>query len=187
MSLSAYQQAVRSKPDVDFIEALDVDQGSLTYNLRLPLRDPLWFIRAITIVSKQNLQWELMLFQSAVNVDGTIEGQQFNSVWQFGTLLPGPPASPGYPFGVPDISPSPDLFNYYVDGNSIPYTDLDALKQRNRYANVPLGAPPAPGNADPNSASLHVRLINRSAAAKLAGADGALQVTFYCANQGQQV
>lgn len=187
MSLSAFQQAVRSNPVTDFTEALVLNAGSINYDLVLPLRNPLWFVRAITIVSVQNLQWELMLFQSADNMDGSIVGQQFNSVWQFGTLLPGPPASPGYPFTIPDVTPDPSLYNFYVDGNSIPYTDMDALKQQNAYANVPLGAPPAPANANPNNAALHVRLINRSATTKNAGPTGALQVTFYCAIQGQQV
>lgn len=183
--LSAYQQAVRTNPATDFRTALAVNAGTATLNLKLPLRDPLWFIRAISIVSVQALAWELMLFTRADNMDGSIVGQNFSSVWQFGEPVVGPPATPGWPFDIPDVTPQPDLYNYYVDGNMMPYMDMDQMGTPNPYADVPLGR--GVSNANPSNASLHVRLVNRSSTGKLADDDGALQVIFYVATQGMQV
>ncbi len=185
MPLSAYEQAVRSNPSVDFTEALTTNQASATVNLRLPTRDPLWFVRAITIISVQDLQWELQLFNSAVNMGPTLAEDNFIAAWQFYTLVVGPPASPGWPIDTPDASPDNGFYHFYIDGNMMPIYDMDQLKARNPNYNVPLGS--GVSNASPNNANLHVRLVNRSAGAKNAGAGGALLVTFFCANQGQQV
>ena len=56
MPLSAFQQAVRSNPATDFVEALVTNEASATVNLKLPSKNPLWFIRAITIVATQDLR-----------------------------------------------------------------------------------------------------------------------------------
>lgn len=184
MPLSAYQQPVRSNPAVHFLEALDTNEGSANVELRLPTRDPLWFVRAITLVAVQNLDYELQLFSSAVNMGATIALDKFNAVWQFGALSNVAPASPGYPF-TPADKVANGFFHYYVDGNSMPIWDLDQLVAPNPNAQQPLGTGSA--NADPNNAHLHVRLINRSVASKSAGALGAVQVSFYVSAQGQQV
>lgn len=181
MPLSAYQKPVSSKPTVDFLEALAQDEASATVNLRLPLRDPLWFIRAISIIAVQNLAWELQLFNSAINMGLTMASDGFVSVWQFGVI---PAQGPGYPFTLESGDPANAFFHQYIDGNMMPYWDLDQLNAVNAVANQPLGTGVA--NASPNNAELHVRLINRSVTAKLADADGAVKVTFYCANQGMQ-
>jgi hypothetical protein len=183
MPLSAYQQAVRTNPTVDFIAQLATNEGSAVVNVKLPTRDPLWFLRAITIVSVQNLAWELQFFGSRVNMGPTLTEDKFISVWQFGEMTGTAPASPGYPFTTPDITPDNGFFHFYVDGNMMPIYDLDALNQQNTLAHTPLGQG---GNAAPSNAELHMRLINRSSGTKLAGTNGALQVTLFMANQGLQ-
>lgn len=176
MSLSNYQQPVRSNPTVDFTEALVTNAGSANVDLTLPTRDALWFVRAIAIIATENLAYELQLFDSAENMGATIPEDHFVAVWQFGVLSAAVPASPGYPFDVPDVTPQNGFYHFYVDGNGIPYYDLDQLKAKNQGS----------GGTYPNNAKLHCRLINRSAATKTAGSGGALQVTFFLANQGQQ-
>ena len=182
--LSAYQRPIATKPTVHFLEALATNEASATVNLQLPTRDAMWFVRAISIISVQNLAWELQTFTRAVNGGPTLETDYFNAAWQFGTLVVGPPASPGWPFDAVDATPPNDFYHYYVDGNMQPYLDLDAMTTPNPAANVPLGQGVA--NATGNNAALHVRLINRSAASKTAGAGGALLVTFFMALQGRQ-
>lgn len=176
MSLSNYQLPVASDPTVDFLEALATNEISADVNLVLPTRDSLWFIRAISIVCLQNLAWEVQLFTKAANLGGTFDTDNFLGVWQFGVLVPGPPASPGYPVTEVGASPADPYFHQYIDGNMMPYYDLDQMERRNN-----------PGTGPTNNAHLHVRLVNRSAASKIAGASGALKVTFYCALQGLMV
>ena len=168
--MSAYQQPVRSDPTVDFAEALHVNEISTNVDLILPSRDPLWFIRAISLVAMQNLAYELWLFSSATNLDGTIAGDRFVAYWQFGPLSGTAPATPGYPVDFVGLSPADGLYRYYVDGNMMPYWDLDQLEAGSVH-----------------NAKLHCRLINRSATAKDAGEAGWVQVTFYSGVQGQQV
>jgi len=184
MSLSNYQLPVRSSPTTDFTEALLTNQGSATVNLKLPSRDPLWFIRAISIIATQNLDYELQLFTRTVNMGATLPTDYFNSVWQFGDMSSAAPAAAGYPFDPVDSTPSNGYYHYFIDGNLLPYYDLDQMLAANAQANVPLGQ--GVGNALPNNSSLHVRLINRSVTAKVADAGGALLVTFFVANQGRQ-
>ena len=174
MPLSAFQRPVQSKPTVDFLDGVHVNDASANTDLILPGRDPFWFVRAISIVSVQNLAWELQVYSKAVNLGGDFDTDNFLGVWQFGVLAVGPPASPGWPVGVPTASPGDSLYHFYVDGNMMPYYDADQL-----------AASQATGY--PNNAKLHVRLINRSATPKTAGAPGAVLVTFFMATQGQQV
>jgi hypothetical protein len=63
------------------------------------------------------------------------------------------------------------LFNFYIDGNFIPYVDEDLNTAINNRSN----------------AKLHVKLVNRSASSKTAGAPGALILTAWVAPQGMQV
>ena len=167
MPLSAYQQPVQTDPATQFTEALVTNDIGANVSLVLPGRTPYWFIRAFSIVSVQNLAWELWLFTSATNLGGTVATEKFHSVWAFAALSAGPPADPGY--AVSAGSPPSELFHYYVDGNMMPYYDADQ-----------------PG-AIPQNARLHVRLINRSGTAKIADDPGALLLTVYAAPQGMQV
>ena len=183
--LSAYQLPIASKPTVDFLEGLAQDQASATVSLRLPSRVGPWFVRAISIISVQNLAWELQTFSRADNGGVTLETDYFNAVWQFGAMVVGPPASPGWPFDAVDATPPNDFYHFYIDGNMMPYQDVDFMTDPNPAASTPLGQ--GVSNSTSPNPSLHVRLINRSATAKLAGADGALQVTFFMALQGAQV
>ena len=185
MPLSAFQVPVASNPAVDFLDALATNEASPNVDLKLPWRDPFAFIRAISIISVQNLAWELMLFERAANLGSTLDTDYFSAVWQFGPMVVGPPASPGYP--VNDITISPDenaFYHYYIDGNMMPYRDLDQLSAPNPAAQSPLGT--GVTNANVASTKLHVRLVNRSAGAKLEGASGAVKVIFYVSSVGLQ-
>ena len=177
MPSTAFQRPVRSNPTVDFLEGLGENDGTATVNLVLPTRDAYWFIRAFTLVATENLVYELQLYSSATNLGGTFATDKFIGVWQFMSMIAGPPASPGYPFIPPGLSPGDAFYHYYVDGNMMPYFDGDQLSAASQLS----------GGAYPNNAKLHVRLINRSSTSKTAGAGGALQLTAWVAPQGQQV
>jgi hypothetical protein len=172
-----YQRPVYSNPTVDFLEALTTNQASATVNLPLPTRDAAWFVQSFTLVSVENLEWELQVFSSADNLGGTVATAKFIGSWQFVAMVAGPPASPGYPVDQVDASPADALYKYYIDGNMIPYLDEDQLS----------AASQASGGTYPNNAHLHIRLVNRSSASKSANAGGAVQLTAWCAPQGQQV
>lgn len=170
MPLTAYQQLVQSVPTADFTEALTSNQISANVDLVLPGRNPYWFIRAITVVSKENLDWELWLFRKAASVVGstaTFATDPFVGIWQFNALPAGPPAAPGYTVTPAAGGGANPFFHYYIDGNMLPYVDED--------------------NPGVGEAKLHCRLVNRNASAKTAGTNGQLQVTFYVSPQGEQV
>lgn len=169
--MESYQIAVQSNPATDFLEGLAQDVASANVDIRLPDRLPYWFIKAIAIVSKENLAYELQLFTKASNMTGVIGTENFLAPWQFVPMTAGPPATPGYPVT------GDALYRFYIEQNMIPYVDLDQMLNANN-ATGPTGGPA--------TAKLHVRLINRSAAAKTAGAAGALQVIFYVSPQGAQ-
>ena len=160
--MQAYQRPVLSNPTTQFIEALAQNAISANYDIPLPTRDPCWFVRSLSIVAVQNLSYELWLFARAANLGGTIATDYFVGVWQFGPLVAG---DPGWTVG------ADPLFHYYIDGTMIPYLDRDMMSPATM-----VGAPLGP--AMPGPASLHVRLVNRSATGKNAGPTGALQVTF---------
>lgn len=169
MPSSAFQIPIASNSLTDFTEALSTNEASATVDLPLPTRDAFWFVRAINVIAVQNLAYEFQFFSSATNADGTIPGSKFIGVWQFAAMSASAPASPGYP--AETGSPGDTLYHYYIDGLWIPYYDGDLMSLSQSLA----------------SAKLHVRLINRSAAGKVNGELGALQATFFCANQGMQV
>lgn len=175
MPVSAFQLPAQSSPTVDFLEALSTNDASATVDLALPTRDPFWFIRAISIVAVQNLAYELQFYSSADNLGGTLPTDKFIGVWQFSEESTSVPASPGAPITPHDVSPPDGFFRYYIDGLWVPYFDGDILS-----ASQAAGTYPA-------NAKLHCRLVNRSSTAKLAGASGAVIVTIFAANQGQQV
>lgn len=169
----SYQSPVQSRPTVDFLEALLTNESSAVVNLPLPTRDAKWYVRAITIVSVQNLAWELWAFSRASNLGGTFPTDNFIAMHQFPVLVVGPPASAGWPVSVEGASPADPYYRQYVDGLAWPCYDLDQME-----ANA--------GADGPSLAHLHVRLVNRSTDAKLAGASGAVQVTFHVEPQGGQ-
>lgn len=164
MPSSAYQRPVVSNPTTDFIEGLATGVGSAIYSLALPDKSPFWFIKGFTLVATENLQYEIQLFSKAAGGTGVLATENFIGAWQFSALSAGPPAFPGYPIT------GDGLFLFYIDGNMIPYIDQDLNT----------------GGASGANAQLHVRLVNRSAASKTAGADGALILTAWCAPQGMQ-
>jgi len=92
-------------------------------------------LRSITILSDQNLAWEVMLFSSDTQEDTDADVDTMVGWWQFSTAGAVQLAGAG-------------LFRYYIDGLAVPYVD------------------------DDNSGELHVKLVNRSATGKNAGATG---------------
>lgn len=172
--LTAYQNPVQSNPATQFTEELITNAMSANVDLVLPGRNALWFIRSIAIIATENLQYELALFSRSVNATGVIATEAYVGSWQFGSWQTAVPASPGY------ISGADGLFKGYVDGNLIPYFDLDQLERSFG------GGTPSASGYTPTNAKLHCRLINRSTATKPADAAGAVQVIFYVAQQGAQ-
>jgi len=81
MPLSAYQVPVASDPRLHFLPALTTNQISANVDLVLPMKQAYWFIRAITLVSVQNLDWELWLFSRAANLGTTFVTDFFLGVW----------------------------------------------------------------------------------------------------------
>jgi hypothetical protein len=164
--MNAYQQAVPSNPSTQFVQAIAQNEISQNEELTLPGKQAHWFIRGFEIVATQNLAYELWLFSSAVNLDGTLLGDKLVGLWAFGVLAAQDPGWTVTPVG----GVANGLFHYYIDGNMIPYVDRDVM------------AAGYQGNAH-----LHLRLVNRSAGAKSAAGAGALIITPYCSIQGQQV
>lgn len=174
MPQTAYQHPVSSNPTTQFLEFLQTNDASVNTDLVLPSKDPLWFIRAITLVATQNLTYELALFSRADNLNGTLDTDYFIGNWQFTVMNGSVPASPGYPVTIPSASPGDSFYHFYIDGNFVPYYDLDQLDSSFNAGTYP------------QNAKLHCRLINRSATPKAAGEAGALKITFFVAAQGQQ-
>lgn len=178
MPSSAFQQPVSSRPTVDFLEALATNAASATVSLALATRNPFWFIRAISLVALENLDYEIQFYSKASNLGGTFTTDNFVGLWQFAAMTATVPASPGYPVDPVDSSPADPYYHFYIDGLAIPYFDADQLAAANA-ANS--------GGTYPNNAHLHCRLVNRSTAAKTAGANGAVKLTVFLAPQGMQV
>lgn len=163
-----YQYPVSSNPTVDFLETLASNECSANVDLMLPTKQALWFLRGITLVGKENLDFELWLFSRATNLTGVITTENFLGAWQFNALNAVAPASPGYPV-TPHGGVVDPLFHWYVDGNMMAIRDLDSI--------APSGTPTLA------NAELHCRLINRNAVAKSAGVAGQIQATFWMAAQ----
>lgn len=170
--ISAYEQPVTSKSTVNFTEALAQNAASAMNALTLPAKTAWWFIRAITIVSVENLAWELWLFKSATSFTANVDSDGFIGAWAFSAIAA---QGVGYPVA------GNLLYRYYVDGNMLPYFDADQMVYTNGTL-APGVTPQGPANA-----KLHVKLVNRSAAAKTAGVGGAINVTFWAGTQGMQV
>jgi len=141
-------------------------QGTLATNAAATLRKALpaalggrsrW--RGITILSAQQLDWEVALYKTSnaynIPAGGTIDQVQLAGRYRFyaadGTQVAG--AGP---------------FMYYVDGMDIPYHDLDSANaQPQPVANVAAVATPP---------YINIVLINRNATSKSAAAAGYVQV-----------
>lgn len=166
---SAYQFPVQSDPTTQFTQAIPQNGASENTDLVLPQKDPLWFIVAIELLAMQNLDFELWLFSRASNLGGTFGSENFLSSWQFVAQAAGPPATPGS-LVTPVGGVQDPIYRWYIDGNMMPYRDLDAI--------APASDPTANANAQ-----IHCRLINRNAVAKSADAAGAVQVIFWVSQQ----
>lgn len=115
-------------------------------------------LRGLTIVSKEQLAWELAFYTSDLFAGSSIDTDTYIGSWAF--------AASGTAGDGEQIAATGD-FLYYIDGLEIPLwdTDLDVIT--------------AGLDATAGSGELHVRLVNRSAAAKTANAAGAIAVTFW--------
>lgn len=69
-------------------------------------------LKSITILSDENLAWEIMLFSSDTNVDTDEDVDAMIGWWQFSTAGAVQVAATG-------------LFRYYIDGLAVPYVDDD--------------------------------------------------------------
>lgn len=182
--MDAFQLPVASVPTVNYTEYLGTNFISANNDLPLPNRKPNWFVRAIELISVQNLAWELWLFSKAANMAGTMQTDYLLGMWQFGPWQSTAPASPGYPVFMSGSSPADQFYRAYIDGLFVPYRDQDLMDMPNPSANVPLGQ--GVTNANIPLAQLHTRLVNRSVTAKPEGTLGAVMVTFYVEPTGQQ-
>jgi hypothetical protein len=98
-------------------------------------------LKMISIISKEALDWELMLFNKDTHATSSVDTDSFCGRWSFVSAMAVRIAGAG-------------LYYYYIDGLDVPYTDADGTGE------------------------LHLGLINRSAASKTAGANGAISVSL---------
>lgn len=137
---------IRSVSTVHFIGAIVQNAGEPA-NLPIPANlstggDGRMTLQTITVLSMENLAWELWFFGRNTFESGAgavIDTQIFLGSWTFTTVMGLRRASTGF-------------YHYDINDLQMPYADLDNLGQ------------------------LHTILINRSAAAKTAGAPGAVVV-----------
>lgn len=108
-------------------------------------------LRHLTIVSAQQLAWEIVLFTSRGFNIADVASTHYLSGWQFS-------ASNGKQYGA-----SP--FYYQASNIDLPYWDADFTDRA-----LP---------KELQGGFLHLMLINRSPTAKLAGAAGAILITGY--------
>jgi len=157
--LSVYSTTKSTSSTADFQGALATDAAA---TLRMALPAALggrsrW--RGLTILSAQNLDWDVFLFKTsnAYNIPpgGTVDNVYLAGHYRFF-------ASDGVQ--IADTGP----WMYYIDGMDIPYHDLDSANaQQQPNPNVaPLGNPPF----------INLVLVNRNAVAKSAGAAGYVQM-----------
>jgi len=139
---------VRSNDGTQYTDAI-AQNASENENLALPttmqaVANPLR-VTALSIISVQNLSWELWLFGSSAFQNTDFGVDQFLGMWGFNAADARRVNSGTYA-----------QYYYYIDGLNIPYVDRSATASV-----VP---------------ALHTMLINRSVAAKIAGAMGNIVV-----------
>lgn len=108
-------------------------------------------ITGMAIVSVEALDWELWLFRKAAGVGAGIATNSFIGYWSFLGATAKQIAATG-------------LYYYYIFGLDVPYTDDDPSSVR---------------DATNFAGRFHLGLVNRSAAAKTAGAGGAIKITLF--------
>lgn len=139
---------VRSKSTTQYTDAIAT---GISENENLPLPSPMQAvgnplrITALSIISVENLAWELWLFGSSAFQNADFALDEFLGMWAFAAADAKRINSGVY-----------TQYYYYIDGLNIPYVDRSAS-----------------GSVVP---SLHTALVNRSVAAKTAGANGAIVV-----------
>jgi hypothetical protein len=160
------QRPVTSNPATQFVEALAQDEISINYDLALPVKSPLVFVNGFTIVSAENLAWELWLFATSIGLTDLPSTDALVGMWAFPVIAA---QQVGYTVtpagtGVPNT-----LYRYHITGNMIPYYDEEWMNSNST------GYP-----------ALHLRLVNRAGVAKTAAAPGALAITAFISQGGIQ-
>jgi hypothetical protein len=130
-----------SNPTADFIAACAQNAG-ITGSIALPSGVRHGRLQAISILSVENLAWEVWIF-SAARV-ATIAADVLLGKWTFGATDGQQIAGAG-------------LYHYFIDGIDISCTDA----------------------ASTNAGKVYLVLVNRSAAAKTAGAGGGIKITLH--------
>lgn len=143
-------------PAVDFLGAL-AQNASATLNLHLDEgiaagRHCRSIVRHLTIVSAQQLSWEVVFFTSRNFSVAAVAQTHFLSGWKFS-------ASNGQQYGVGTP------YYYQASNIDLPYWDADFTDRQ-----LP---------KELQGGFLHLMLLNRSPTSKLAGVAGAIQITGY--------
>lgn len=112
-------------------------------------------LRGLSIVSKENLAWELDFYSSNTFATASPDTNKWLGRWTFA-------ATDAKQIG------GTGLWEYYIDGMELPLWDDDTSGTAGSATNPIVG-----------TGKLHVSLVNRSAASKTAGTNGALVVTFW--------
>ena len=135
---------VRSKADTQYTGAIAQNESE-NENIPVPITmqavGAQLVVSGLSIISVQNLAWELWMFGSNAFQSADFAADQFLGMWGFNAADARRVNSGTYA-----------QYYYYIDGLNIPYVDRSA--------------------SDSVVPSLHMMLINRSAAAKIAGALG---------------
>jgi hypothetical protein len=143
---------VQSLATVNFLSALATNAGQYE-DLALPQalgagRVARCRLRSITLVSTENLAWELWLLSKTGGTTANADTDPTRGFWSWAAGDAKRVAGAG-------------LFHYYIDGLDVAYEDEDRA-----------------GGAAGTDAYLHCCLVNRSVGAKTANAGGALTVRF---------
>lgn len=108
-------------------------------------------IVGLSVVSVQNLDWELWLWRKAAGAGAGIGADSFIGYWSFLGANAKQIGGAG-------------RYYYFIPGLDIPYTDEDTRDERPDPL-APVGR-------------IHLGLVNRSAVAKLAGDAGMIKITL---------
>jgi hypothetical protein len=147
---------VQTDPTLHFTDAIAQNAGELEH-VRLEEtiaagRHCRSIIRHLTILSTQQLAWEVVLLNRRAALGTTLAASGFLSAYRF-------TASEG------KLYTGSAWYHYFAANVDLPYNDLD-------FENVALSAIERGGN-------LHLLLVNRSPISKLAGTAGALRLTLH--------
>ena len=155
---------IESDPGADCTGALDKDEGC---TITLRIRGQVSFegptkninegrVRSISIISAQNLAWDVIINNQDTLTPDNIDADSYVDHATF-TIANGILKNP---------SPTTlERWIYAQTGLDIPYRDQDTIKESGDT-----------GSALSAQSDIHLRLVNRTDAQKLAGANGAIKI-----------